>query len=116
MSTIFSQIRDRKVPATFVYEDDEIFAIKDITPQAKEHILIIPKKEIPTLNDVSDSDALLLGKMVVAAGKIARTIGIAESGYRLVVNCNEDAGQTVFQVHMHLLGGESLRSGFGGKQ
>lgn len=115
MSTIFSQIRDRKIPATFVYEDDEIFAIRDITPQAKEHILIIPKKEIPTMNDITDDDALLIGKMAITAGKIARDIGIAESGYRLVVNCNEDAGQTVFQIHMHLLGGGALQSGFGGK-
>ncbi len=116
MSTIFSQIRDRKIPATFVYEDDAIFAIKDIMPQAKEHILIIPKKEIATMNDITDDDTLLLGKMMIAASKIAGDIGIAESGYRLVMNCNENAGQTVFQIHMHLLGGEILQSGFGGKQ
>lgn len=113
MSTIFSQIRDKKIPAAFLYEDDDIFAIRDIMPQAKEHILIIPKKEIATLNDSTDDDILLLGKMIRVAGKIAGELGIAETGYRLVMNCNEDGGQTVFQLHMHLLGGEPLRGGFG---
>lgn len=113
MSTIFSQIRDKKIPAVFLYEDEDLFAIRDIMPQAKEHILIIPKKEIATLNDSTDEDTLLLGKMIRVAGKIATKLGIAETGYRLVMNCNGDGGQTVFQLHMHLLGGEPLRGGFG---
>jgi histidine triad (HIT) family protein len=113
MSTIFSKIRDKEIPAEFLYEDEEIFAIKDIMPQANIHILIIPKKDIPTLNDVTKSDTQLLGKMMLVASQLAQRFGIQDSGYRLVMNCNGDGGQTVFQLHLHLLGGEPLRGSFG---
>ncbi len=113
MSTVFSKIRDKEIPADFLYEDEEIFAIKDIMPQANIHILIIPKKDIATLNDMVESDTLLLGKMMLVASQLAKKFGIQESGYRLVMNCNGDGGQTVFQLHLHLLGGEPLRGSFG---
>ncbi|HRE59447.1 MAG TPA: histidine triad nucleotide-binding protein [Candidatus Kapabacteria bacterium] len=113
MSTIFSKIRDKEIPAEFLYEDEEIFAIKDIMPQANIHILIIPKKDIPTLNDITKSDTQLLGKMMFVASQLAQRFGIQDSGYRLVMNCNGDGGQTVFQLHLHLLGGEPLRGSFG---
>lgn len=113
MSTIFSKIRDKEIPAEFLYEDEEIFAIKDIMPQANIHILIIPKKDIPTLNDITKSDTQLLGKMMIVASQLAQRFGIQDSGYRLVMNCNGDGGQTVFQLHLHLLGGEPLRGSFG---
>jgi len=113
MSTIFSKIRDKEIPAEFLYEDEEIFAIKDIMPQANIHILIIPKKDIPTLNDITKSDTQLLGKMMLVASQLAQRFGIQDSGYRLVMNCNGDGGQTVFQLHLHLLGGEPLLGSFG---
>ncbi len=113
MSTVFSKIRDKEIPADFLYEDEEVFAIKDIMPQANIHILIIPKKDIATLNDIAESDTLLLGKMMFVASRLAQQFGIQESGYRLVMNCNSDGGQTVFQLHLHLLGGEPLRGSFG---
>jgi histidine triad (HIT) family protein len=87
MSTIFSKIRDKEIPAEFLYEDEEIFAIKDIMPQANIHILIIPKKDIPTLNDITKSDTQLLGKMMLVASQLAQRFGIQDSGYRLVRNC-----------------------------
>jgi len=102
MSTIFSKIRDKEIPAEFLYEDEEIFAIKDIMPQANIHILIIPKKDIPTLNDITKSDTQLLGKVMLVASQLAQRFGIQDSGYRLVMNCNGDGGQTVFQLHLHL--------------
>lgn len=113
MSTVFSKIRDKEIPAEFLYDDDEVFAIRDIMPQANVHILIIPKKDIPTLNDITEYDTHLLGKMMLVASRLAQRFGIQESGYRLVMNCNGDGGQTVFQLHLHLLGGEPLRGSFG---
>jgi histidine triad (HIT) family protein len=107
--TIFSKIIKREIPAEIQYEDDDILAFNDINPQAPTHILIIPKKQIPTVNDAEDADALLLGKIFLTAKKIAKEKGIDEKGYRLVVNCNEGAGQTVFHIHMHLLGGRALQ-------
>ncbi len=107
--TIFSKIIKREIPAEIHYEDDEILAFNDINPQAPVHILIIPKKQIPTVNDADANDALLLGKLFLAAKKIAKEKGIEQDGYRLVVNCNEGAGQTVFHIHMHLLGGRKLQ-------
>lgn len=108
MSTIFTKIINREIPSTIVYEDDLVAAFRDIAPQAKEHILIVPKKEIATVNDVTPEDEAALGRLFIAAAKIAQELGIAESGYRLSVNCNKDAGQEVFHIHMHLLGGEKL--------
>lgn len=108
MSTIFSKIIAREIPADIVYEDDLVLAFRDIAPQAPVHILIIPKKEIATVNDVSVGDEAALGRLLTVAAKIANDEGIAESGYRLIVNCNEDGGQEVFHLHMHILGGRRL--------
>jgi histidine triad (HIT) family protein len=106
--TIFGKIIKKEIPAEIVYEDDEVLAFKDIAPQAPVHILIIPKKEIPTSNDIADEDAPLIGKLFVVAKKLARDFGVAESGYRLVINCNKDAGQAVYHLHLHLLGGRKF--------
>jgi len=106
--TIFSKIIQREIPADILYEDDDVLAFRDVNPQAPVHFLVIPKHPIPTLNDVQPDQAGLIGKLVLAAQKIASDEGIAESGYRLVMNCNEDGGQTVFHIHMHVLGGRAL--------
>jgi histidine triad (HIT) family protein len=106
--SIFLKIIRREVPATIEFEDDEIIAIRDINPQAPVHILVIPKKFIPTVNDISEEDAPLIGKMVLVAQRIAREQGIAERGYRLVMNVNHDGGQVVYHIHLHLLGGTKL--------
>ena len=111
--TIFSKIIRHEIPADVVYEDDEIMAFRDINPQAPVHVLIIPKIEIATLNDVRPAHAELIGKMVLTAQKIADQEGIAEDGYRLVMNCNRHGCQVVFHIHVHLLGGKQLR-GLGG--
>jgi histidine triad (HIT) family protein len=91
-----------------VYEDADILAFKDINPQAPVHVLVIPKRHITTLNDLSDTDAAVAGKIVLTATKLAKQLGIAESGYRLVNNCNADAGQSVWHIHLHLLGGRKM--------
>ena len=106
--TLFGKIIRREIPADIVYEDDHVLAFRDINPQAPVHVLFIPKKPLATLNDVADADAELLGKLVVAAAKWARQQGFAEDGYRCVINCNRDGGQTVFHVHVHLLAGRQL--------
>ena len=108
MSSIFTKIINREIPANIVYEDDLVIAFKDISPQAPVHVLIVPKKEIPTVNDVSEADEIALGRLFTAAAKIAKDNGIDASGYRLMVNVNEDGGQEVFHIHMHLLGGRNL--------
>lgn len=108
MSTIFSKIIAKEIPAEIVYQDDLVTAFKDISPQAPTHILIVPNKEIPTVNDVTHEDEQVLGRLFVAAKKIAEQQGIAASGYRLLVNCGDDGGQEVYHLHMHLLGGRKL--------
>lgn len=108
MSTIFSKIIAKEIPADIVYEDELVLAFNDITPQAPVHVLIIPKKEIPTVNDVTTADELTLGRMFTVAARIAKERDIAENGYRLMVNCNEHGGQEVFHLHMHILGGRKL--------
>ena len=107
--SIFTRIIKRELPADFVYEDDEIVAFRDINPQAPTHVLVVPKVEIPTVNDIAPEQAELIGKMVLVAQKIAAEEGIAEDGYRLVVNCNEHGCQEVFHLHIHLVGGRQLR-------
>ena len=107
--TIFSKIIRREIPADIVYEDDEILAFRDINPQAPTHVLIIPKGEIETVNDIRPEQAELVGKLFLAAQTIARQEGIADDGYRLVVNCNKHGCQEVFQLHLHLVGGKQLR-------
>ncbi len=108
MATIFSKIIAGEIPGDIVYQDDLVTAFRDINPIAPIHILIVPNKYIPTVNDVTKEDERVMGRMLLAAKKIAEQEGIAESGYRLLINCNEDGGQEVFHVHMHLLGGRPL--------
>lgn len=108
MSTIFTKIINKEIPADIIYEDDEILAFRDISPQAPEHILVIPKKEIPTVNDIAESDVVLVGKLFIVAKNIAKDLGFDEKGYRLVMNCNEDGGQSVDHIHMHILAGRQL--------
>ena len=105
---LFCKIRDGEIPSDLVYENDDILAFKDVNPQAPTHILIVPRKHIASINDLEDEDAEIMGKMLLAAQDIAGFEGVAAGGYRLVVNCNADAGQTVFHIHMHLLGGRNL--------
>lgn len=107
--TIFTKIIKREIPADIVFENDDVLAFKDINPLAPVHILIIPKKQIPTINDVEEGDAMLMGKIILAAREIAKAQRIAEDGYRLVFNCNENGGQTVFHIHCHLIGGKKLK-------
>ena len=108
MSTIFTKIINKEIPANIVYEDDDFLAFNDINPQAPVHILIIPKKEIKTVNDISSSDAIILGKLFLIAKKIAKQMSIDKDGYRLVMNCNEYGGQSVYHIHLHLIGGRKL--------
>lgn len=108
MSTLFTKIINGEIPAQIVYEDDKVIVIDDINPQAPIHKLIIPRQEIHTLNDLSTNEQLLVGHMIYVAKHLARQLNIAEKGYRLVFNCNQDGGQTVNHIHLHLLGGRSL--------
>jgi diadenosine tetraphosphate (Ap4A) HIT family hydrolase len=98
----------REIPADIVYEDDEVIAFRDIAPQAPVHVLFVPKVDIATLNDLQPSQAEIVGKLALAAAAYAKREGFAERGYRLVMNCNGDGGQTVYQLHMHLLAGAPL--------
>tara|TARA_B100000609_G_C17002388_1_gene324327 strand:+ start:189 stop:530 length:342 start_codon:yes stop_codon:yes gene_type:complete len=109
MPTIFSKIINKEIPAEIVYEDDVVLAFNDIDPKAPVHILIIPKKEIATLNDIMPDDAELIGRIIIAAKNIAKEKGLDSDGYRLVMNCNEDGGQTVFHIHCHLMGGRKMQ-------
>ncbi len=106
--SVFTKIINREAPATIVYEDEDIIAFVPLRLQAPVHLLIVPKKEIPTINDIEEADALMLGKMFLVAKKLAKEKGIAETGYRLSMNINEDAGQSVFHLHLHLMGGKKL--------
>ena len=106
--TIFSKIIRKEIPANIVYQDELVTAFRDISPQAKTHILIIPNKLIPTVNDVTEQDEVTLGRLFTVAAKLAAQEGIAQDGYRLIVNCNKYSGQEVFHLHMHLVGGEPL--------
>jgi histidine triad (HIT) family protein len=108
MNCLFCKIANDQVPAQIVYRDDLIVAFNDVNPQAAHHILVIPKKHIATLNDLHNEDAELIGYIVQSAVKLASQFNIAEDGYRLVMNCNANGGQTVFHVHAHLLGGRQM--------
>lgn len=108
MDCIFCKILKREIPSKIVYEDDQCLAFEDINPQAPIHILVIPKKHISTALDISEADRELLGHLVLVASRIAQEKNIAQSGYRLVLNTNRDAGQTVFHIHLHLLGGRVM--------
>ncbi len=105
---IFCKIADGEIQSTIVYSDDDLVAFEDVNPQAPVHILVIPRRHISTLNDLSVGDSDTTAKMIIAAAKIAKDRGISDSGYRLVFNCNRGAGQSVFHIHMHLLGGRSM--------
>ena len=105
--TIFKKIIDREIPADVVYEDDLCMAFNDINPQASTHVIVIPKKEIPTLDDVADEDETLIGHLFVAIRKIAQQLDLG-TGYRVVANCGPDAGQEVMHIHFHLLAGRRL--------
>jgi histidine triad (HIT) family protein len=104
---IFCKIVNKELPSSIVYEDEEIMAFNDINPQAPVHIIIIPKKHIPRVSDLNEEDAALVGRLIIVAKKLAQEKGI-EDGYRLVCNCNPGAGQSVFHIHFHLLGGRQF--------
>lgn len=108
MSTIFKRIIDREIPADVVYEDDRCLAFRDVSPQAPVHVLVIPKKEIVSADAIGDEDAELLGHIWVTIGRIARELGIAAGGYRVVTNCGKQGGQSVDHLHFHILGGRQL--------
>ena len=105
---LFCKIIDGKIPAAIVYQDERVVAFKDINPQAPTHVLLVPKRHIATLSELSVEDDQLLGEIVRRAAAIAKARGIAAGGFRTVFNTNRDAGQTVFHVHLHLLGGRSM--------
>jgi histidine triad (HIT) family protein len=105
--TIFKRIIDREIPADIVYEDEHCLAFRDIKPQAPTHVLLIPKKEIPSLNDLTPEDHAVVGHLVMVLPKLAAQMGL-DRGYRTVINCGPDAGQDVYHLHFHLLGGRPL--------
>lgn len=106
---LFCKILSGEIQSNKVYEDDHVFAFRDINPEAPTHVLVIPKEHISTINDLDESHAELVGRMYLAAKKVAEMDGIAEEGYRTVMNCNAGAGQTVFHIHLHVLGGRDMR-------
>lgn len=105
---IFCKIARKEVPSKIVFEDADILAFEDLRPQAPVHMMVIPKAHIEKVSDIKEENMRLIGSLVLAAGNIARQKGIEESGYRLVINCNRDAGQEVFHLHLHLLGGRKF--------
>ena len=105
---LFCKISSKDIPADIVYEDEKVLAFRDINPQAPVHLLVIPHQHIHSINEASENHQDLLGYMMLAAARLAKEFGIDESGYRLVVNCNEQGGQTVFHIHLHILGGRQL--------
>ena len=107
-SCIFCRIASGEIPATVVYEDEHVVGFRDLNPQAPTHVLVVPRRHIATLNDIDAADAELVGRMYLAAKAVATADGIAERGYRTVFNCNADAGQTVFHLHLHVLGGRLM--------
>jgi histidine triad (HIT) family protein len=106
---LFCKILNKQLKAEFVYEDDDIACIKDVNPQAPTHLLILPKKHIATILDLTEEDEKLIGKMVLKAGEIAKRFNISNNGFRLIFNTNKDAGQSVFHIHLHLVGGRKLK-------
>ena len=105
---IFCKIAAGDIPAEKIHEDDTVVAFRDLNPQAPTHVLVIPKKHISTLNDLTDEDERIVGRMVGAAREVAVREGLADAGFRTVMNCNEAGGQTVFHIHLHLLGGRMM--------
>ncbi len=113
MDCIFCQIADGKIPSEILYQDKEVIAFRDINPQAPVHLVIIPKKHIPSLAHLSEAESPLIGNMVNIANQLARKEGITEAGYRLAINCGEQGGQLVPHLHMHLIGGRRLSGKLG---
>jgi len=105
---LFCKLIAGEIKAEVVYENENVLAFKDISPQAPVHFLVIPKKHISTINDIQETDAGLIGEMYLAAKAVTKDLGIADEGYRAVMNCNAGAGQTVFHIHLHVLGGRSM--------
>jgi len=105
---LFLKIINREIPADIIYETDEILAFRDINPQAPTHVLIIPKEHIPTMNDLDPGHSNLVGKLFLTAAELAEREGIAQDGYRVVMNCNKAGGQAVYHIHLHLLGGRQM--------
>lgn len=108
MTCIFCKIQQGEIPAEIIYRDDKVLAFRDIQPQAEHHLVIIPLEHIATLNELTNDHTQLIGQMVQTATKLAKELNIAEDGYRLVMNCNANGGQTVFHIHLHLLGGRLM--------
>jgi histidine triad (HIT) family protein len=108
MSCLFCRILAGEIPGTFLYQDDRLVVLQDINPQAPLHALVIPRRHVATLNDLSQEDDGLVGEMLRRAAAIAREHGAADAGYRAVFNCNREAGQTVFHIHLHVLGGRPM--------
>ncbi|OHE81344.1 MAG: histidine triad nucleotide-binding protein [Lysobacterales bacterium GWF1_69_6] len=108
MSTLFAKIIAREIPADIVYEDEHVLAFRDINPQAPVHVLFVPKRPVATLNELQPGDEALVGRLALAAAAYAKREGFAENGYRVVMNCNADGGQTVFHIHLHLLAGRAM--------
>lgn len=106
--TIFSKIINREIPAAILYEDDLCLAFKDVNPQAPIHFLVIPKKAIATINDITEADREMVGHLTLVAAKLAQEMGFAEEGYRTVMNCNQFGGQSVYHIHLHVLAGKLL--------
>ncbi len=106
---IFCRIASRKTPARIIYEDDEIVAFHDINPQAPIHLLIIPRKHIPRIDDLSPEDQVLMGKIILTARQLARQLDFSERGYRLVINNGRDGGQDIYHIHLHVLAGRPMR-------
>ena len=109
MSCIFCKIASGELQANIIYQDEEIIAFDDLHPKSPQHKLIIPRKHIATINDLTPEDELLVGKMLLVAKKLAAELTIAESGYRVSINCNKDGGQVVYHLHMHLMGGRPMQ-------
>ena len=113
MECIFCQIASGKIPGDIVYQDEEIIAFRDINPQAPVHLIIIPRRHIPSLAQISEADSALIGRMVAIANQLAKGEGVADKGYRLAINCGKEGGQAVPHLHLHLLGGRGLSGRLG---
>ena len=109
MECIFCNILQGKIPSKQVYRDENYYAFEDINPQAPVHILVVPTKHIPTVNDLTETDKDLMSELFLLAKKIAKEKGVAESGYRLVLNCQKDAGQVIYHIHLHIIGGRAMK-------
>lgn len=109
MHCLFCNIVEKTIPADIIFEDSQVIVFKDIQPQAPHHLLTIPKKHISTLNDLTDDDNLLIGHMINTAKNVAKSQGFSDAGYRLAFNCNEQGGQTVYHIHLHMLAGRPMQ-------